>query len=92
MDFDPQTMTRRLNEIDSLMKIPRTESIIYENVPINDEREEIPVFIADYKSVIMLDPVRLMEGTFYLSYETGLIVAGDFSKVCGQSVRCVRDL
>jgi hypothetical protein len=33
------------------------------------EREEKSVFIPDYKSAIMLDPVRLMEGTFYLSYE-----------------------
>ncbi|MFH0842188.1 MAG: hypothetical protein V1903_06165 [Bacteroidota bacterium] len=67
MDFDPQSVTRKLYELDSLMKIPRSESIVtYENQPFVEEK---PVFISDYKSAIMLDPVRLMEGTFYLSYE-----------------------
>ena len=31
--------------------------------------EPEPVFVADYKSAIMLDPTKLLEGTFYLSYE-----------------------
>jgi len=68
MDFDPQMVTRKLNEMDSLMKIPRIEAIPSEIQPQPVAKEE-PVFIAEYNSAIMLDPVRLMEGTFYLSYE-----------------------
>jgi hypothetical protein len=68
MDFDPQMMTKKINEMDSLMKIPHTEGI-----PVEVRQQPVaavePVFIADYNSAIMLDPVRLMEGTFYLSYE-----------------------
>jgi len=68
MDFDPQAVTKKINEMDSLMKIPRTEAVpveIYQQPVIEDE----PVFNTEFKSAIMLDPVRLMEGTFHLSYE-----------------------
>jgi hypothetical protein len=68
MDFDPMAMTQKINEMDSLMKIPRTEDIPVE-VRQQSVATEKPVFIADYNSAIMLDPVRLLEGTFYLSYE-----------------------
>lgn len=79
MDFDPQAVNRKLSEIDSFMKMPRTEPVLYESAPISDRREEFPVFIADYKSAIMLDPVRLMEGTFHLSYERKFARALSFS-------------
>jgi hypothetical protein len=78
MDFDPQMVTRKLNEMDSLMKIPRTEAITTEiqQPPVADEE---PVFIAKHNSAIMLDPVRLMEGTFQLSYERILTSSLSFS-------------
>ncbi len=78
MDFDPGAMTKKINEMDSLMKIPRTEAVpveIYQQPVIEDE----PVFNTDFKSAIMLDPVRLMEGTFLLSYERILTPSVSFS-------------
>jgi len=68
MDFDPQSMTKKIEEMDSLMKITRVQDVPIESQPQLVAEEE-PVFIAEYSSAIMLDPVRLMEGTFYLSYE-----------------------
>ncbi len=80
MDFDPQMMTSKINEMDSLMKIPRPEYIPVEvRQQQSGTEEERPEFIADYKSAIMLDPVRLMEGTFYLSYERILTHSFSFS-------------
>ena len=68
MDFDPQLMTKKINKIDSLFKISQEKVRTVEIQPrIVTEPE--PQFISDYKSSIMLDPVRLFEGTFYLSYE-----------------------
>ncbi len=78
MDFDPQTVTRKINEMDSLMKITRTEAIPVEILPQTVIADK-PLFIAEYKSAIMLDPVRLMEGTFYLSYERILTPSLSFS-------------
>jgi len=70
MDFNPREVTKKLNELDSLIKMPRPESVAtYQNQPVTEESPEVPVFIPSFKSAIMLDPVRLMEGTFYLSYE-----------------------
>ena len=78
MDFDPQMVTRKINEMDSLMKINRE---VTEPVMIQPEvmAEKEPEFIADYNSAVMLDPVRLMEGTFYLSYERILTPSISFS-------------
>jgi hypothetical protein len=79
MDFDPQMMTRKLNEIDSLINLPRPEVVYaYEEPPWVSE-QETPVFIPSFKSAIMLDPVRLMEGTFYLSYERTITPAISFN-------------
>ncbi len=78
MDFDPQTVTRKIKEMDSLLKIPRTEAIPVEIQPQPFMAEE-PVFTREYNSAIMLDPVRLMEGTFYLSYERILTPSLSFS-------------
>jgi len=74
MDFDPQLMTKRINRIDSLFKIDSLFNISQENVRTVEvqprvDTESDPQFIYDYKSSIMLDPVRLLEGTFCLSYE-----------------------
>jgi hypothetical protein len=69
MDFDPQMVTRKLNEIDSLINLPRPEVISFSEGPAPVSEPETPVFIPSFRSAIMLDPVRLMEGTFYLSYE-----------------------
>src|SRR4030042_6601810 len=81
MDFDPQAVTRKLNEMDSLMKVPRTEAFPSEIQQEKVMAEKPQVFIADYNSAIMLDPGRLMEGTFYLSYERILTQALSFSVV-----------
>jgi hypothetical protein len=70
MAFDPRQMTRKITEMDSLFKISQ-ETV--RNVEIQtqsvSEPEPEPEFVPDYKSSIMLDPFRLLEGTFYLSYE-----------------------
>jgi hypothetical protein len=68
MDFEPQEVTQKLKEIDSLIKIrPEPEPNVGPQTQVIREME--PVFLVDYKSAIMLDPVRLFEGTFHLSYE-----------------------
>jgi hypothetical protein len=77
MDFDPQMMTRKINEIDSLVNLPRTEIVYASEEPRPVSEPGIPVFAPAFKSAIMLDPVRLMEGTFYLSYER--IISPTFS-------------
>lgn len=72
MNFDPLVLTNKINEMDSLFKMSREYSRPVEvlHPAVNEpEKESIPQFIPDYKSSIMLDPVRLLEGTFYLSYE-----------------------
>ena len=68
MDFDPRMVTRKINEMDSLMKINLEKPVQTPAESIVVVRET-PVFIPDYSSAIMLDPVRLLEGTFYISYE-----------------------
>ena len=77
MDFDPQLMTKKINDLDSLIKITKVETVPVE-VQVQSVVREEPEFIADYNSAIMLDPVRLMEGTFYLSYERILKPAFSF--------------
>jgi len=76
MDFEPQMVTQKLKEIDSLLKV-RQESGRYVDLQPQVIHESEPVFIPDYKSAIMLDPTKLLEGTFYLSYER--ILNGRFS-------------
>ena len=68
LDFDPQLMTIKINEMDSLFKLSQKNVRTVEIQPQVIAEQE-PEFVADYKSSIMLDPVRLLEGTFYLSYE-----------------------
>jgi len=68
LDFEPQMVTQKFKEIDSLLKI-REEPEYYVEPQPQVVHESEPVFIADYKSAIMLDPTKLLEGTFYLSYE-----------------------
>jgi hypothetical protein len=71
MDFDPQMMTKKLNEIDSMFKESRKNLQATENLPLVVAEQEYQ-FVPEYKSAIMLDPVRLLEGTFQLSYERAL--------------------
>ncbi len=71
MDFDPQMMRLKLNEIDSLIKHSQMNFQSPENQPRDLAEQEIQ-FIPAYKSAIMLDPARLFEGTFLLSYERNL--------------------
>lgn len=68
MDFEPQMVTQKFKEIDSLLKI-REEPERYVEPQPQVVHELEPIFIADYSSAIMLDPTKLLEGTFYLSYE-----------------------
>ncbi|NOY38661.1 MAG: hypothetical protein GXO83_13930 [Chlorobi bacterium] len=72
MDFDPQVMTKKINELDSLFKVSQKSKLPDEIQPVPAKELKTPPqpeFIPDYKSSIMLDPLRIMEGTFYLSYE-----------------------
>lgn len=73
MDFDPQEISTKLNEMDSLIKVNQEQQVIRSVVyqPMESPDPE-PVFIPSYKSAITLDPVRLLEGTFCLSYERAL--------------------
>ncbi len=70
MDFDPKEITSKLNEMDSLINVAREQEVVrtveYQPMELPDPE---PVFITSYKSAIALDPVRLLEGTFCLSYE-----------------------
>lgn len=72
MDFNPDELNRRIGELDSMVKIsldrPVPASPDQQVYRIAEETEE-PVFNPSYKSAIMLDPARLPEGTFSLSYE-----------------------
>ena len=68
MDFDPKLITNKFNKMDSLFKLSQENARtveIKQQVVIDPE----PKFTYNYNSSIMLDPVRLLEGTFYLSYE-----------------------
>jgi len=72
LDFDPQQMTKKLNEVDSMLRISQSPVEKAENQPETAREESapyVPEFIPVYSSAIMLDPVRLLEGTFCLSYE-----------------------
>jgi len=68
MDINPQSITQKLNEIDSLLKIRQEpeQNIILQPQVINEPE---PVFLYNYKSAIMIDPSRLLEGTLQISYE-----------------------
>jgi uncharacterized phage infection (PIP) family protein YhgE len=72
LDFDPQQMTKKLNEVDSMLRLNQQTVQQAENQP-EEEKEEavstVPEYYPVYNSAIMLDPVRLLEGTFCLSYE-----------------------
>lgn len=68
LDFDPQLMTLKMNKIDSLYK-ERQETVRPVEFQPQLVAEQEPEFVPNYKSSIMIDPVRLLEGTFYLSYE-----------------------
>jgi len=70
MDFDPQEITTKLNEMDSLINVAREQEVVrtvaYQPIEVPEPEH---VYIPSYKSAISLDPVRLLEGTFCLSYE-----------------------
>jgi hypothetical protein len=68
MDFEPQMVTQKFKEIDSLLKV-REEPELYVDLQPQVIQESEPVFMPAYKSAIMLDPTKLLEGTFYMSYE-----------------------
>jgi len=72
MDFNPKEISTRLNEMDSLIRIGQERQVmgtVEYQLPMESDTEPEPVFIPSYNSAISLDPVRLLEGTFCLSYE-----------------------
>lgn len=68
MDFEPLVVTQKLQELDSLIKFRAVTETFVEPAPKAITESE-PVFIVNYKSAVMLDPARLLEGTFHISYE-----------------------
>jgi hypothetical protein len=72
MDFNPQLMTKKVNEIDSLYKVSQKQVAPLEShqqAVVELYKEPVPEFIPVYNSTISFDPVRILEGTFSLSYE-----------------------
>jgi hypothetical protein len=73
LDFDPVQMNRKITEIDSMYKVhQKAESQIEERFTRAEKQETVqeqPELFPVYNSAIMLDPARLLEGTFSLSYE-----------------------
>lgn len=72
MDFDPKQVSKKINDLDSLLKARQEPVSQAEIKPFSSEVMETPPepeYIPNYNSAIMLDPVRLLEGTFCLSYE-----------------------
>lgn len=72
MDFEPKQITKKMNEIDSMLTVSRKSMAQNENGPLSAKEPETPSqpeFIPAYNSSIMLDPVRLLDGTFCISYE-----------------------
>lgn len=73
IQFDPVKMSNKINEIDSLYRLNRKNEELFEKKLSESRNQEATVmqseFIPSYKSAIMLDPVRLLEGTFNISYE-----------------------
>lgn len=72
IDFEPHEINRRLGEIDSMfrMNMLQIETQQRDQEPFRRAEEpQEPVFNPSYSSAVMLDPARLPEGTFSLSYE-----------------------
>lgn len=72
LDFEPAEMTKKIHEIDSMLRIRQKQAVAAEtqqNEVKEAEKPSEPLFVPDYNSAITLDPVRLMEGTFCISYE-----------------------
>lgn len=69
LDFDPDEINNKLNELDSLIRIVQA---IENTKPKKSDfigEESVPEYTAVYNSAVMIDPLRLLEGTFCLSYE-----------------------
>lgn len=72
MDFQPQEMKKKITELDSIIRMKPVSAAPAEYIREVKEQEpapEIQEYTPVYNSSIMLDPVRLLEGTFCLSYE-----------------------
>ncbi|HLN21035.1 MAG TPA: hypothetical protein VK213_08095 [Bacteroidales bacterium] len=71
MDFEPATVNKRLGELDSMIRLSLERPVMESHVQEPERRVEPgePIFNPSYKSAIMLDPVRLLEGTFSMAYE-----------------------
>jgi len=66
--FDPQELNSKFNKIDSMMR-EMEKTKLSPIIPERDIQERELEYHKDYRSAIMMDPVRLFEGTFQLSYE-----------------------
>jgi hypothetical protein len=72
MDFNPKLITKKVNEIDSMYKVSQKQLKTpesHQQAVMDPYKETIPEFNPVYNSNISFDPVRIMEGTFSLSYE-----------------------
>jgi len=66
--FNPQELNSMFNKIDSMIReLEKTE--LPPVIPERYIQEKELEYYKDYRSAIMMDPVRLFEGTFQLSYE-----------------------
>ncbi len=66
--FNPQELNSKFNKIDSMIReLEKTE--LPPVIPERYIQERELEYHKDYRSAIMMDPVRLFEGTFQLSYE-----------------------
>lgn len=68
LDFDPKVIITKINRMDSMLKLEHQTVRSVEVVPQVVAKTE-PEFVPVYNSAVMLDPARLFEGTFSLSYE-----------------------
>jgi hypothetical protein len=72
MDFDPVLVKKSINQMDSIVRVGQKPVPQIVDIPLTVNEPETPPqpeFVPVYKSTIMLDPARLLEGTFSLSYE-----------------------
>ncbi|MDX2415463.1 MAG: hypothetical protein QNK33_09765 [Bacteroidales bacterium] len=76
MDFEPQEFTHKFEQLDSIISAGLEQDRLPDIQP-QVLPEPVPEYVFEYKSAIMLDPVRLFEGSFYLSYER--IISDKFS-------------
>lgn len=69
MDFSPDEINNKLAELDSIISNFQNRELLIHETPDFTSEEEMYEYTPVFNSAIMLDPLRLLEGTFSLSYE-----------------------